>query len=347
MQTNPQHRQQHTEPKSSKPAANLIAEFLAMKSAERGASQNTLEAYQRDLNGFDAFLTAQSKSITTATPELIRAYLFELKAAGLANATRSRHLSALRQFYRFLLREQVIKDDPAAHIDAPKQQRPLPKLISAENVECLLVRAKKEITGFENQGTETQSHAEYTAARLYCLLELLYATGMRVSELVSLPYSVLNGDERMFTITGKGGRERLVPLNNSARQALNSYIRSGQREAEKKQDPKRKAKPSKWLFPSNSKEGHLTRQRFGQELKQLAERAGLNPAKISPHVLRHAFASHLLERGADLRAVQQLLGHADISTTEIYTHVLEERLKALVEAHHPLANLSKPFKKQN
>ncbi len=327
--------------KKSISSTKLISEFLAMLSAERGASQNTLESYERDLSRFNGFIEQNIETKSTppniqhVTTSDIKAYLTNLKANGLASSSRARQLSSLRQFYRFLLSERLIQDDPAAHIDTPKQKRPLPKLMSAKDVETLLATAKTEC---ENK----TGHAKHQAVRLNCLLELLYATGMRVTELVSLPYSVLNGDERLFTIKGKGGRERLVPLNSSARTALIDYL--GSIEGEKPQSSKRQPK---WLFPSNSKEGHLTRQRFGQELKELASKAGLRAEKISPHVLRHAFASHLLERGADLRAVQQLLGHADISTTEIYTHVLEERLKKLVEQHHPLANYEKTFKKQN
>ncbi len=322
-------------------SSKLIDEFLAMLSAERGASPNTLESYQRDLNRYNDFLienTTQlnsSSPIQEATSNEVKAYLSHLKANGLASASRARQLSALRQFYKFLLSERLIKENPAAQIDTPKQKRALPKLMSTKDVETLLKAAKQEC--------ETKSgYSKFQAIRLNCLLELLYATGMRVTELVSLPYAVLNGDERLFTIKGKGGRERLVPLNSSARAALIDYLDS----LDLEKVPNTKKKP-KWLFPSNSKEGHLTRQRFGQELKELASKAGLRSDKISPHVLRHAFASHLLERGADLRAVQQLLGHADISTTEIYTHVLEERLKKLVEAHHPLAKSKKTFKTQN
>lgn len=331
---------------SGKGQSQLFAEFLAMLSAERGASQNTLEAYERDLNRFGEFLslspnhknqTKPSSTAQEATADHIKSYLSHLKENGLASASRARQLSALRQFYRFLLAERYINEDPSSHIDAPKQQRPLPKLMSAKDVEQLLQSSKK-------QCDLKTGHAKLQAIRLNCLLEILYATGMRVTELVSLPYAVLNGDERMFTIQGKGGRERLVPLNSSAKEALTNYISTLN---QAKDTPQSRKKQPKWLFPSNSKEGHLTRQRFGQELKELATNAGLNAQKISPHVLRHAFASHLLERGADLRAVQQLLGHADISTTEIYTHVLEERLKKLVQAHHPLANASKTFKRQN
>jgi len=327
--------------KKSISSFKLIAEFLAMLSAERGASKNTLESYERDLNRFNDFIEKNIKNsseticLQYATTSDIKAYLSNLKANGLASSSRARQLSTLRQFYRFLLSERLIIDDPAAHIDTPKQKRPLPKLMSAKDVETLLTASKSDCE-------KKTGHAQHQAIRLNCLLELLYATGMRVTELVSLPYSVLNGDERMFTIKGKGGRERLVPLNSSARTALIDYLGSLEGETA----PSAKRQP-KWLFPSKSKEGHLTRQRFGQELKELAVKAGLRADKISPHVLRHAFASHLLERGADLRAVQQLLGHADISTTEIYTHVLEERLKKLVEQHHPLAKYEKTFKRQN
>lgn len=329
--------------------SRLIEEFLAMLSAERGASANTLEAYRRDLTRAAEFLasnaaknSAAAARFTAATDADLRAFLTHLASQGLASASRARQLSALRQFYRFLLAESLISDDPAAHLDAPKRQRPLPKLINVEEVETLLTTAREEIT--PRQGQPGSAAARFQALRLSCLLELLYATGMRVTELVSLPRAVLQGDDRMFTIKGKGGRERLVPLNRSARTALAGYLQALR---QKEENLRPGAAARKWLFPSNSAAGHLTRQRFAQELKQLAERAGLNPGKISPHVLRHAFASHLLERGADLRAVQQLLGHADISTTEIYTHILEERLKALVAAHHPLANTEKPAKKQN
>jgi len=318
----------------------LISEFLAKLSAERGASANTLEAYERDLMRYDHFIGAKKITIETARADEIRSYLKDLSRQGLAASSRARHLSALRQFYRFLLAEAIIAEDPAAHIDAPKQQRPLPKLMSVADVEALLSRAKLETT-------TTQNHAQFQAIRLYCLLEVLYATGLRVSELVGLPYAVLNGDDRLFSIKGKGGRERLVPLNATAKEALMSYIErlSALSQAKGDDGPVRSKPRQKWLFPSSSKEGHLTRQRFGQDLKALSERAGLDRAKISPHILRHAFASHLLDRGADLRTVQQLLGHADISTTEIYTHVLEERLKTLVGTHHPLANVEKGVKK--
>lgn len=320
---------------------HYISEFMAMLSAERGAAANTLEAYERDLNRYSVHLQQKKTTIPLATADHIKSYLSHLKQDGLSPSTRSRQLSALRQFYRFLLAEGLIESDPAAHIDAPKQQRPLPKLMSMKQVEKLLHQAKAE--------TSIQTgHNQFQAIRLHCLLEILYATGLRVTELVSLPKAVLNGDDRMFMIKGKGGRERMVPLNQSAKTALTSYLTV--LEARNSANPTQeglKPKQAKWLFPSNSTLGHLTRQRFAQELKDLAVKAGVNASTISPHVLRHAFASHLLDRGADLRAVQQLLGHADISTTEIYTHILEERLKSLVTTHHPLANGKKPAKKPN
>ncbi|HEX4891970.1 MAG TPA: tyrosine recombinase, partial [Hyphomicrobiaceae bacterium] len=245
---------------------------------------------------------------------------------GLAAASRARRLSAIRQLYRFMLGEGLISDDPAHGLAGPKRERPLPKTLTVAEVDRLLSAAKAATES-------TQGRERFRALRLHALLELLYATGMRASELVSLPRSVLAGDDRVLTITGKGGRVRLVPLNPPARAALERYLSVGT----STEDGMAPMLRSRWLFPSRGAEGHLTRQHLGQELKALAEASGLDPERVSPHVLRHAFASHLLDRGADLRAVQQLLGHADISTTEIYTHVLEERLKQVVFQHHPLA----------
>lgn len=309
-----------------------------MLSAERGASPHTLEAYKRDLEAFAEDLNGRTRALETATAAEIKQHLRHLTQQGLAPSTRARKLSSLRQFYRFLLIEGRIKEDPAAHIDTPKQQRPLPKSISVADVETLLEKAQSEVQ-------QSEGHPHFQAVRLSCLLEILYATGLRVTELVSLPFTVLNEDDRVMIIKGKGGRERLVPLNQSAKDALTMYLEALRQRWEEQHQKSLRKKPPKWLFPSRSKEGHLTRQRFAQELKDLSARAGLNPAKLSPHVLRHAFASHLLDRGADLRAVQQLLGHADISTTEIYTHILEERLKTLVNTHHPLAKPRKSVKK--
>lgn len=296
-----------------------VADFLAMLSAERGASTNTIEAYAADLEGFLGFLSGRGVMPRNAASDDIQAYLSHLASEGQAPTSRARRLSAIKQFYRFLLAEDVIALDPTAGLQGPKKQRALPKILSIAEVDRLLETSQKQCEGLEG-------HALFRALRFHCLLELLYATGMRVSELVGLPRSVLRGDTRILTIKGKGGRERMVPLNATARGALDAFLGVSGR-----------FDNSEWLFPSKAALGHVTRQGFAQDLKDVAIAADIAPERVSPHVLRHAFASHLLDRGADLRAVQQLLGHADISTTEIYTHVLQERLKALVNAHHPLA----------
>jgi integrase/recombinase XerD len=303
-----------------------IETFLEMLAAERGAAGNTLAAYRRDLDDFAAFLVQRGQSLLTTAGRDISAYMTAASEAGLAPASRARRLSALRQLFKFLFSEGILPDDPTTGLSGPKKARALPKTLSVAEVDQLVDAAERRTLGVSGR-------ALVRAVRLHCLLEILYATGMRVSELVALPRSVLRGDPRVFTIKGKGGRERLVPLNAPARAALDRYLGLGRDPA----DGVAHMIETKWLFPSKSAEGHLTRQRFAQDLKELALEAGLDPERVSPHVLRHAFASHLLDRGADLRAVQQLLGHADISTTEIYTHVLEERLKKLVQEHHPLA----------
>jgi integrase/recombinase XerD len=305
-----------------------IDAFLEMLAAERGASINTLDAYRRDLTDFAGFIDRRGLGIREVMTGTIKVYLSEAAEAGLSPASRARRLSAIRQFFKFLAAEDIIVDDPAARLEAPKKPLSLPKTLSIAEVERLIEAARRRLAG-------TTGRERVSAMRLACLLELLYATGMRVSELVSLPLSVLDGDPRLLTIKGKGGRERLVPLNAAARAALDAYLalsRDGDAEADIA--PRLS---SKWLFPSRSTTGYLTRQAFALELKALAPEAGIDPERISPHVLRHAFASHLLDRGADLRAVQQLLGHADIATTQIYTHVLEEKLRKLVLDHHPLA----------
>lgn len=303
-----------------------ITSFLDMLAAERGASPNTLEAYRRDLTTYSAFLKASGTTLLEATRDNINAHLHAASEEGLSPASRARRLSAIRQLYRFLEADDVIAEDPSIGITSPKQPRALPKTLSVAEVDRLLDEAR--------QATQNRSGRDlFRAVRFHCLIEVLYATGLRVSELVSLPRTVLTGDDRILTIKGKGGRERIVPLNRPARESIARYLAIGD-------DPEDGVSPmlrTKWLFPSRSAEGHLTRQRFAQDLKELALNAGLDPDRVSPHVLRHAFASHLLDRGADLRAVQQLLGHADISTTQIYTHVLEERLKQVVLQHHPLA----------
>ena len=301
-----------------------------MIASERGAAANTLAAYGRDVEDFERHLAKSARGLSEASPDDVTGYLQGLSELGLAAGSRARKLSTLRQLYKFLLAEDLIEEDPTHGIAGPKQQRPLPRTLSVAEVDRLIEAARARIPG-------TRGRDKVRSVRMYCLLELLYATGLRVTELVSLPRQVLDGDTRVLTIRGKGGRERLVPLNSSARAALDHYLALGSDPGDGVSGLIR----TRWLFPSKSVEGHLTRQRFAQDLKALAEEGGLDPERVSPHVLRHAFASHLLDRGADLRAVQQLLGHADISTTEIYTHVLEERLKALVNEHHPLAKLNR------
>ena len=304
----------------------LIDLYLDMLAAERGAAANTLEAYRRDLNDFSAHLTDRDGTIATAGSEDIRRYLGSLSKRGFSAASVARRLSAIRQLYRFLYAEGNRKDDPAAAIEGPKRGRPLPKVLSVGHVDQLLSAAR------EGMGAARPIGERLRAARLNCLLEVLYATGLRVSELVALPASAARRDERMLIVRGKGNKERLVPLNESARLAMREYL-ALQEEAK----PNKGAlKAAKWLFPSFGESGHLTRQHFARDLKALASIAGLKAKQVSPHVLRHAFASHLLQNGADLRSVQTLLGHADISTTQIYTHVLEERLKSLVRDLHPL-----------
>ena len=305
---------------------NAIEGFLEMMAAERGAAKNTLDAYRRDLADFGAFLAGTGTTVEAVRPRDIGAYLKAIAADGLAATSRARRLSAIRQLYRFLVAEGLIDEDPATGFEGPRRERPLPKVLSVAEVDILLETAHRRIEGLSGRD-------RFRALRLKALLEVLYATGMRVSELVELPRSVLVGDDRVLTIKGKGGRERIVPLNGAARDALGHYLNVGL-DGDAELAPMLR---TKFMFPSRGAEGHLTRQRLAQELKALAADAGLDPERVSPHVLRHAFASHLLDRGADLRAVQQLLGHADISTTQIYTHVLEERLRQLVRDHHPLA----------
>jgi len=298
-----------------------LSRFLDMLIAEKGAATNTLSAYRNDLADLGSFLAAHGQDFRRAGAADLRAYMVRLGEQGLAMSSRARRLSAIKQFYSFLLNEKLREDNPAALLEGPRRRKPLPKTLGMNEVDLLLstARARK----LQAKGGERKR-----AGRLHCLLEILYATGMRASELVSLPRAALTGDKRVLTIRGKGGRERMVPLNDAAIEALEDYLAD---------TPAAGTRPSVWLFPSWGRTGHLTRQRLSQELKALGRDAGLDPGKLSPHVLRHAFASHLLERGADLRAVQKLLGHADISTTQIYTHVLEERLREIMFAHHPLA----------
>ncbi|MGF1625944.1 MAG: site-specific tyrosine recombinase XerD [Alphaproteobacteria bacterium] len=296
-----------------------VEAFLEMLAAERGAAENTLAAYRRDLTALDQFLGGRGASMAELSPALLRDWQAAMANAGLAAGTIARRLSAVRQFSRFLLAEGDRADDPALDIDAPRRTRPLPKILTEDEVERLLAAAAR-LPGA-------------AGIRLVALLELLYATGLRVSELVGLPLDALSRDGQSLIVRGKGGKERMLPLSAPAQASLAAYL------------PLRAAFAgatvvhNRWLFPSRRRNGApLTRQRFGQLLKELAGAAGIDHRRISPHVLRHAFASHLLEHGADLRAVQQLLGHADISTTQIYTHVVADRMRRLVESAHPLSD---------
>lgn len=295
-----------------------------MLSAERGAAQNTLDGYARDLNSYSGFLKTRRTVIDRSDSQDIRAYLTFCSDEGLAAASVARRLSAIRQLHKFLFSEGLRQDDPTGPIDAPKQGRTLPKVLSEAEVSALIEAAQSRAN--QSEGSDAEKLRQ---ARLYTMLEVLYATGLRVSELVSLPARAVGGEHRFLSVVGKGSKERLVPLTDAARDAMGHYLNWVQAY---------RNEPSKWLFPSSGKGGHFTRQAFGRDLKDLAVGIGIPASKVSPHVLRHAFASHLLHHGADLRAVQQLLGHADISTTQIYTHVLDERLRALVEDHHPLSD---------
>lgn len=310
--------------------------FLDMLAAEQGAGANTLAAYRRDLEDLSAFLVRRRSGFIAADTDALRDYLADLDTRGFKSSSVARRLSAIRHLYRFLLTERRRDDDPAAILSGPKRGRPLPKVLSIADVDGLLGKAKSLA---DAPGSAAQ---KLRAMRLWCLLEVLYATGLRVSELVSLPATAARRDARMLVVRGKGNKERLVPLNDAARQAMADYLaaraapKSDDAGAPVKSAPK--APATKWLFPSFGDSGHLTRQHFARELKDLAIAAGLPARLVSPHVLRHAFASHLLHNGADLRIVQTLLGHSDISTTQIYTHVVEERLKSLVRDLHPLAD---------
>jgi integrase/recombinase XerD len=298
--------------------ATLIESFLEMLAVERSAAANTLAAYRRDLDDASATLVRDG-GLAMATTDAVRRYVAGLAAQGFAPSSQARRLSALRQFYRFLYAENIRADDPTGTVDNPKKRMALPKTLTVDDVTRILDRAAAEAADGNAQ-----------AVRMLALVETLYATGLRVSELVSLPVSVATRDERFFIVRGKGNKERLVPLSEKARVAMRAWLTL------------RNTVPafaeSRYLFPSGGDSGFVSRQVFARDLKGLAARAGIGTADISPHVLRHAFASHLLQNGADLRVVQELLGHADISTTQIYTHVLEDRLVRLVTDHHPLAD---------
>ncbi len=299
-------------------SAALIEAFLEMMSVERGAADNTLANYRRDLEDASAAIKG---GLANAGSADLRVYLGDMAARGFAASSQARKLSTLRQFFKFLYAENLRPDDPTGTLDSPRKERSLPKTMAEAETGRLLDRAALEAA---------EAGDAVAARRMHALVEVLYATGLRVSELVSLPVSVAQRDERFFVVRGKGNKERMVPLSPKAREAMRNWL------AERDGNPA--LKDSLYLFPSSSETGYLPRQGFARDLKARAARAGIAAAKVSPHVLRHAFASHLLQNGADLRAVQQLLGHADISTTQIYTHVLEERLVRLVNDHHPLAD---------
>ncbi len=304
-------------------AANWVSAFLEAQAAERGAADNTQAAYGRDLSAFTAWLAARKLDFASAQRGDVEDYLISCEAEGLAVSTRARRLSSIKQLYRFAFEEGLRADNPAVQIAGPGRPKRLPKTLSTEEVDRLL------------DASERHGRSKDDKLRNVCLMQLLYATGMRVSELVTLPLSAARGDPRMLLIRGKGGKERMVPLSAPARAALAEWLaRRDAQEALKRAEGK---PASSFLFPSRGKAGHLTRHAFYIMIKDIAVAAGVSPGKVTPHTLRHAFATHLLANGADLRAIQTFLGHADVATTEIYTHVLEERLRELVLDHHPMA----------
>jgi integrase/recombinase XerD len=314
---------------SRNPNGRLAALFLDMMAAERGAAANTLAAYKRDLEDYLGHLAGGRIAVTDVSPGDVRAYLAGLEAEGLKASSAARRLSCVRQFHKFLYAEGHAAIDPTGTVSGPRRGRGLPKILSVDEVDRLLsvltdACARPDLTVAER----------LRAFRSRCLLELLYATGLRVSELVALPRAAAKTRERCLVIRGKGGRERLVPLTEAAREAARDYV------AVLEAGPA--GAVGRWLFPADSETGHLTRQAFARDLKVFAAAAGLRTDRVSPHVLRHAFASHLLQNGADLRVVQELLGHADIGTTQIYTHVLDERLKAMVRDLHPMGDAGSP-----
>lgn len=301
-----------------------ISTFLEARAAETGAARNTLLAYGRDLKDFLDFLVRRNSGLMDAARDDVERYIILCEADGMSVATRARRLSSIKSFYRFAYEEGWREDNPALAISGPGQSRKLPKTLGVADVGRLLDAAR------------AFGRTDEDKLRMTCLMELLYATGMRVSELVGLPLMAAKGDPAMLLVRGKGNKERMVPLSPPARLALQTW--AAIREAAEEMARTEKRPANKFLFPSRAKSGHLSREGFYLSLKELAVKAGVSPETVTPHRLRHAFATHLLENGADLRVIQTLLGHADVSTTEIYTHVLEERLKTLVLKHHPLAD---------
>jgi integrase/recombinase XerD len=308
---------------SAPSARRLVEAFLEMASAERGAAANTLAAYRRDLEDYVDVLAGRGSAPDRAAADDVRAYLADLSARGFKASSAARKLSAVRQLHKFLYSDGFRGDDPTSALQGAKRGRPLPKTLDVADMEALIAAAG-------DCGPDPTPRAALAAARLACLLEIAYATGLRVSELVTLPRSAARPDAAVIVVKGKGGRERLVPLTPLAKQAMAAYLAALAAAGREAEGP--------WLFPGGGDSGHLTRQVFARDLKAAAVRAGLPAAKVSPHVLRHAFASHLVQNGADLRAVQQMLGHADIATTQIYTHVLDERARAMVRDLHPLGD---------
>ncbi len=302
----------------------LVVAFLEALAAERGASVNTIEAYRRDLADYLAHLRGNGVDPLTANSSDVRGWLAARGAEGLKASSLARRLSAVRQFHKHLYAENQRADDPTLAIEGPRRGRPLPKVLTAADMERLIVAARQGLDDAERPVRE-----RLALARMACLVELIYASGLRVSEVLGLPKSLARSKEPFVNVRGKGGKERLAPLSNSARAAIAAY-----RTLLSEASPGAAASP--WLFPADSASGHLTRQAFARDLKIAAAAAGIPATRVSPHVLRHAFASHLLQNGADLRVVQELLGHADISTTQIYTHVLDERAKAMVRDLHPM-----------
>jgi integrase/recombinase XerD len=303
---------------------NHVDAFLEMLAVERNASTNTLDAYRRDLADLTAFLAKRRIGAHQASTADLQAFLARLSAEGFAATSTARKLSAIRQFHRFMQGERIRADDPTVPLDSPRKPRALPKVLDTDETAAIIAAARTRAGD-----PEASPRDRLRAVRLVAIVEVLYASGLRVSELVALPASAARQKARFVMVKGKGGKERLVPLGDPARAALADYLETRKATAAG-------APASPWLFPADSATGHLTRQQVGRDLKDIAVAAGLPPRRLSPHVLRHAFASHLLQGGADLRVVQQLLGHADIATTQIYTHILDERLKSLVRDHHPL-----------
>ena len=302
----------------------LVVEFLEALAAERGARAHTIEAYRRDLLDYEAYLAGRGTNALAADATHVRAYLAARSGTGLKAASLARRLSAVRQFHKHLYAEGRRRDDPTLAVEGPRRARPPPKMLAVAEVEKLIAAAREGL-----DAPERPSRERLAAMRTACLIELIYGSGLRVSEALSLPQSAARGNEPLIAVTGKGGKERLAPLSEPARAAMAEYraLMKGALPA---------AASERWLFPAASASGHMTRQAFARDLKAVAAAAGIRANRVSPHVLRHAFASHLLQNGADLRVVQDLLGHADISTTQIYTHVLDERMKAMVRDLHPL-----------